>query len=84
VSDVTSETAEVVGAQIQEVSPGGAAADGSLRTGDIIIAINGLPVTGKTDLTAQVRALPAGAEAEITYVRDGKRAETTVTLGSLG
>lgn len=84
VSDVTSETARVVGAQIQELSPGGAAADGRLRTGDIITAINGLPVTGKTDLTAQVRALPAGAEAEITYVRDGERATATVTLGSLG
>jgi len=84
VSDVTSETAPVVGAQIQQVSPGGAAADGGLKSADIITSINGLPVTGKTDLTAQVRALPAGAEAEITYVRDGKRATTTVTLGSLG
>ncbi|GAB3132880.1 S1C family serine protease [Marisediminicola antarctica] len=84
VSDVTSDTAPVVGAQIQQVSPGGAAADGGLKSGDIITSINGLPVTGKTDLTAQVRALPAGAEAEITYVRDGKRATTGVTLGSLG
>jgi len=84
VSDVTSETASVVGAQIQQVSPGGAAADGGLENGDIITSINGLPVTGKTDLTAQVRALPAGAEAEITYVRDGKRATAAVTLGSLG
>ena len=84
VSDVTSETAPVVGAQIQQVSPGGAAADGGLKTSDIITGINGLPVTGKTDLTAQVRALPAGAEAEIAYVRDGKRATATVTLGSLG
>jgi len=84
VSDVTTETAQVVGAQVQQVSPGGAAADGGLKTGDIITSINDLPVTGKTDLTAQVRALPAGDEAEITYVRDGKRATTTVTLGSLG
>jgi len=84
VSDVTSETAEIVGALIQSISPDGAAADGGLRNGDVITSIDGLPVTGKTDLTAQVRALPAGAEAEITYVRDGREATATVTLGSLG
>jgi putative serine protease PepD len=73
-----------VGASIQEISAGGAAASAGLRAGDVITGINGLPVTGKTDLTAQVRALAAGDDATLTYVRDGKSATVDVTLGALG
>jgi putative serine protease PepD len=74
----------IVGASIREVSAGGAAAAAGLKAGDIITKFNGLPITGKTDLTAQVRSLAAGAEATITYVRDGKASEVDVTLGELG
>ncbi|TBN57295.1 PDZ domain-containing protein [Glaciihabitans arcticus] len=85
--DVTEDTAvsnsSVVGASVKEVSSGGAAASAGLKVGDVITGINGLPVTGKNDLTAQVRALAGGAEATITYVRNGKTATTDVTLGKL-
>jgi putative serine protease PepD len=87
VADVTQDenqkNATVVGASIVSVVDGGAAAAGGLRAGDIITAINGLPVTGKTDLTAQVRALAAGSAATLEYVRDGKAYTTDVTLGTL-
>ncbi len=83
VGDVSADTATVVGASIESITNGGAAESGGLRQGDVITAINGTPVAGKTDLTAQVRALAAGAEAEIAYQRDGRSATTTVTLGSL-
>ena len=87
VADVTQDenqkNATVVGASIVSVIDGGAAAAGGLRAGDIITAINGLPVTGKTDLTAQVRALAAGSAATLEYVRDGKAYTTDVTLGAL-
>jgi len=73
-----------VGASIQEISAGGAAASAGLKAGDVITGIDGLPVTGKNDLTAQVRALAAGADATLTYVRDGKSATVDVTLGALG
>ena len=72
-----------VGASIQEVTADGAAAAAGLKAGDIVIAVDGVPITGKTDLTAQVRAHAAGSDAVITYVRNGKTAETTVTLGTL-
>ena len=75
--------AGVVGASIVELTQGGAAAAAGLQVGDIVTQINGLPITGKTDLTAQVRALAAGAEATITYVRDGRAAQVEVTLGEL-
>jgi putative serine protease PepD len=73
----------VVGASIVDVSQGGAAGAAGLKVGDIITKFDGIPITGKTDLTAQVRALAAGASATVTYVRDGKPAETSVTLGEL-
>ena len=84
IDDVDPSTATVVGAVIVAVTDGGAARAGGLRAGDVVTAIDGLPVTGKTDLTAQVRALAAGSDATITYVRSGRTATADVTLGSLG
>lgn len=87
VSDVTEDQnqadAQVVGASIVEISSGGAAQAAGLRVGDIITGFNGIPITGKTDLTAQVRAVAAGTKAEIDYVRGGQAARVTVTLGAL-
>ena len=75
--------AGVIGASVRELTQGGAAAAAGLKVGDIITAFDGIPVSGKTDLTAQVRTLAAGAEATVTYVRDGKTATADVTLGTL-
>jgi putative serine protease PepD len=87
VADVTEDTNQkdptVVGASIVEVTDGGAAAAAGLKTGDIITKFEGLPITGKTDLTAQVRSLAAGSKATVTYVRDGKASQVDVTLGEL-
>lgn len=73
----------VVGASVKEVTQGGAAAAAGLKVGDVITQLNGIPITGKTDLTAQVRSLAAGAKATVTYVRDGKASTVDVTLGEL-
>lgn len=73
----------VVGALISEVSSGGAAADAGLAKGDIVTNFDGHPITGATDLTAQVRALAANATAKVTFVRDGETKTVEVTLGEL-
>jgi putative serine protease PepD len=65
------------------VTQGGAADKAGLKGGDIVTNFNGIPITSPTDLTAQVRALAAGAESKITYVRDGKPYTADVTLGEL-
>lgn len=87
VSDVQEDTSvknpTVVGASVRDVTAGGAAAAAGIKVGDIITQFNGLPITGKTDLTAQVRSLAAGDKATLTYVRDGKAAQVDVTLGEL-
>jgi putative serine protease PepD len=81
--DPTQTDSATVGASVKEVVSGGAADKAGLKVGDIITGIDGLPVTGKTDLTAQVRALAGGADATLTYVRNGDSATTDVTLGTL-
>ena len=72
-----------VGALINEVSAGGAAEKAGLQKGDIVTNFNDVPITDANDLTAQVRALAAGAKADLTYVRDGKSVTVSVTLGEL-
>ncbi|EZP29985.1 S1C family serine protease [Microbacterium oleivorans] len=73
----------VAGALISEVTRGGAAAAAGLKAGDIVTEFNGVPVRDATDLTAQVRALAGGADASVSYVRDGKTQTADVTLGEL-
>lgn len=75
--------AEVAGAYIVEATRGGGAAEAGLMKGDVVTRFNGFPITGATDLTAQVRAAAAGSEATVTYVREGKSFEADVTLGEL-
>ncbi|MFB2556634.1 S1C family serine protease [Herbiconiux liangxiaofengii] len=71
------------GAYIDSVTSGGAAEKAGLKAGDIVTALNDQPVTDSIDLTALVRTLPAGGEATLTYVRDGKSQTADVTLGQL-
>ena len=84
VTTATSADSDVVGSVIAETTADGAAAAAGLKAGDVVTEFNGHPITSSTDLTAQVRALAAGAEAELTYQRGGKATTVTVTLGELG
>ncbi len=71
------------GAYVADVISGGAAQAGGLQKGDVITEFNGIPVTNSVDLTAQVRALAAGSQAKVTYLRGGKQNTAEVTLGSM-
>jgi len=84
VTDATNDAkSTTVGALISKVTSGGAAEKAGLKSGDIVTTFNGVPVTDANDLTAQVRALAAGAKADLSYLRDGKSFTVTVTLGQL-
>ena len=83
VKDATSDTSETVGAQINEVTGGGAAEAAGLKPGDVITSFNETPITSSTDLTAQVRSLAAGTSTSLTYVRDGNAHTIDVKLGTL-
>jgi putative serine protease PepD len=77
------EAADMAGAYIAAVTPGGSAAEAGLKEGDVVTAFNGVPITSASDLTAQVRAAAGGSEAELTYIRGGKQYDVEVTLGDL-
>ncbi len=84
VADVAAtDSSSTVGATVQAVSSGGAADKAGLTKGDVITSFSGIPVTGSTDLTAQVRYLAAGASSTLTYVKGGKTYTADVTLGTL-
>lgn len=76
-------SATLTGAYIDSVAPGGAAAQIGLRAGDVVTRFNGLPITNRVDLTAQVRTLPGGSGTTLTYVRGGNSYTVEVTLGEL-
>ncbi len=84
VTDVTADDATVVGALIQDVEAGSAADQAGLESGDVVTRVGDVPVTSRTDLTAQIRALAGGAETTLTFVRDGGSETVDVTLGTLG
>jgi putative serine protease PepD len=76
------------GALIGAITAGGPADRAGLRAqdgltgddGDLIVAVNGREVTGPDDLGAIIGDLKPGDKATITYVRDGRRETTQVTL----
>lgn len=69
------------GAYVEQVTEGGAAASAGMREGDIVIKFAGQRVSGSADLTALVRAQPAGAEVEVEILRGTNRIAFSVTLG---
>ncbi|WP_317230036.1 trypsin-like peptidase domain-containing protein [Clavibacter sp. MX14-G9D] len=76
-------TTPVGGAFIVEVQSGGAAAAAGLRSGDIVTAFDGIPISKASDLTAQVRALAGGSDAQLTLIRGGQTQQVDITLGTL-
>jgi S1-C subfamily serine protease len=54
----------------------------SLRTGgDVIVAVNGRPLTRRDDLADEISAMSAGDEVELELVRDGEHETIRVQLG---
>lgn len=70
------------GAYVEEVTEGGAAQKAGVQSGDVIIEFAGKEVASAADLTALVRAEPAGSEVELVLIRDGKELKLSVVLGN--
>ncbi|HEY3374586.1 MAG TPA: trypsin-like peptidase domain-containing protein [Candidatus Aquicultor sp.] len=68
------------GVLIVQVTPGDPAAQAGLKKGDIIIAINGKKVTGMADLVAAMRASKVGGTVDVTFLRNGKKDNVSLTL----
>jgi len=77
---VTDATGDVSGALIREVTAGSPAEKAGLQEGDIITKIGNTPVDGGDTVVGQVRGFKVGQQVQITYMRDGKASNVTVTL----
>ena len=84
IQDLTPDLAEALGANkafgavVASVEDGSPASRAGLQSGDIILSVNGEPISGSSDLRNTIGLTPLGEEVEIGYLRDGQ--ESTVTL----
>ena len=73
------------GVEVMGVSPSGPAAAAGLKTGDVIVAIDGKPLKRSGDraagrqLVEQMRSTQPGQKVKVDYLRNGKKLSTTVT-----
>jgi serine protease Do len=70
------------GALVGDVSPNGPAAKAGVQRGDIVLQLNGTPVTSQEDLSLRVSELAPGAVAHLQVYRNGHTQEIDVTLGT--
>lgn len=69
------------GALVSQVNPKTPAEKAGIKTGDIIVEIDGKEVADTTELRNTVARLKPGKEVEVVVLRDGKRKTLTVTIG---
>ena len=69
------------GAKVEQVTSGGAAEAAGIRAGDVVVEFAGDPVSSATDLTALVRAQPAGGEVKVKVLRGDQALTFDVVLG---
>ena len=67
-------------ARVQAVSQSGPAQKAGIKTGDIIVAINGLQTAGSCAVIAAIRSHKPGDKVTVTVLRGGQRLTFTATL----
>ena len=70
------------GAVIGTVRDGSPAAAAGVKSGDVVVAVNGTQVTAANELTAAIAALRPGDKATLKVQRGGSTVTLTVTLGT--
>ena len=69
------------GAIITGVDQDGPACRAGLKTGDVVVAFNGKPVEGSSQLASLIHSSSPGTTVSMTVARDGQNKEMKVTLG---
>ena len=69
------------GVLVQLIQPGGPAEKAGLKAGDIITHVDGRVVKDGDDLVNEIASRRPGSTIRLGYLRDGKDADTTVTIG---
>jgi serine protease Do len=69
------------GVLVNRVSPGGPAEKAGIKVGDIITGIDGRSIKDGDDLVNEIASRRPGSSVRLAYLRDGKQADATVTIG---
>ena len=69
------------GVFVQKVEPGGPAEKAGLEASDIIVALDGKPITRGQDLMDRVADASVGETMKITVLRNGKKDDFSVVIG---
>jgi serine protease Do len=68
------------GVTIQNVTSGSPAEEAGLKIGDTITSVDGKDVKTGDELVAEIAARKPGTKAKLTFVRNGKKQDTAVTI----
>ncbi|MXU64621.1 DegQ family serine endoprotease [Oceanomicrobium pacificus] len=71
------------GALVSDVQPDSPALKAKLKSGDLIVAVDGQPVEEMSDLPGLIAAIRAGTTAELTIIRNGEEMVLPVEIGKL-
>src|SRR5690349_21442234 len=71
------------GALVGDVTPNSPAAKAGIQRGDVILELNGKPVTSQDELSVRISETPPGTPVHLKIFRDGKSQDVTVTLDEL-
>ncbi len=72
--------ANAMGALVSQVAEGSPAEKAGIRTGDVITAVNGLPVKSNSELRNSIGLMRVGDKVEIGLLRDGKPLKLTAII----
>ena len=72
------------GALVTQVLPGTPAEAAGIRAGDVVVEMNGEPVTGSSDLRNKVGLLRVGDAVRLTIVREGESITIDLAVGEAG
>jgi serine protease Do len=71
------------GALVEQVEPGSGAEKAGIKSGDVIVAVDGQNVTHSEDLPRMIAPHHPGSQVKLGILRDRKNRDLTVTLGTL-
>ncbi|NJO67440.1 MAG: Do family serine endopeptidase [Rhodospirillales bacterium] len=87
VQDVTPDMGDALGietgagALVAQVEPGSAADQAGILSGDVIVAIDGQPVTSATALRNRVGLIPLGETVDVSLIRRGRALSIVAIVG---
>lgn len=70
------------GAFVSEVLPNSGSAKAGVKSGDVIISLNGKPLNSFAELRSRIATTEPGTKVKLGLLRDGKPLEVDVTLDS--